>query len=230
MLRLLGFFVVVLLALQVLRQVPVIGRLFDIPILGFWGAAILVSVVASKLAAMAVDRRRFARKRRELTNVETPHTQGKLGSLLLASGRKRAAIEPLQRAAAGEPDSATWAYRLGCALLGAGRAADAVLPLARAAELDEEHAYGAVQLRLAEALTKSARGDEALTVLDRFEKNHGESPESAFRRASALRALGRKSEARASYRRVRELFRAAVRYQRNAARGFALRAFLWSYV
>ncbi|MFN0243771.1 MAG: tetratricopeptide repeat protein [Planctomycetota bacterium] len=230
MLRLIGFFVVVLLALQVLRHVPVIGRFFDIPILGFWGAAILVSAGASKLAALAVDRRRFARQRRALTNVETPHNQGKLGTLLLASGRMRAAIEPLQRAAAGEPDSATWAYRLGSALLGAGRAADAVPPLARAAELDEEHAYGAVLLRLAEALTKNARGDEALTVLERFDKNHGESPESAFRRADALRVLGRKSEARASYRRVRELHRSAVRYQRTTTRSFALRALLWSYV
>ena len=82
MLRLAGFFVATLVVLHFLRQVPVIGQVFDIPILGFWGAAILVSAAASKLADAALRRRRLSHRLRDLGHVETPHNQGKLGTLL----------------------------------------------------------------------------------------------------------------------------------------------------
>jgi hypothetical protein len=225
-LRLIGFFLLVLAVMQLLRFVPFLGPIFRVPFLGFWGAAILCSAVASKLASDAVDRRRFRNRAQDLAAVDTPHNQGKLGLLLLSSGRARAAIEPLTRAVAGEPDSAEWSYRLGCALLEARRPGDAVAALERTARIDEEYAYGAVQLRLAEALRASGKHAEALAALERFERNHGDNPECAYRRGQVLKALGRRDEAVKSFARVPDLARTSARFQRGAARGWIVRAFL----
>ena len=115
MLRLVGFFLLVLVALQLLRHLPIVGPIFEIPLLGFWGAAILISLVASRWASFAIDRRRLSRRIRDLGHVETPHNQGKLGSLYVGQRQFRAAVAPLERAVAGEPDVAEWRYRLGCA-------------------------------------------------------------------------------------------------------------------
>ncbi len=224
--RLIGFFVVVLLALQLLRHLPVVGPVFNVPILGFWGAAILVSAVASRAAATVLDRRRLSRRVRELGHVETPHNQGKLGSLLAGERRFREAVPHLERAVAGEPEVAEWRYRLGCALLESGRPREAAEALAAAAAIDEEHAYGAVLMRLAEARFASGDGKAALAALDRRDANHGPDPESSFRRGLTLKALGRRDEARASLAQVGRLAAAAARYHRGEARRWAVRAFL----
>lgn len=225
MIRLIGFFLLVLLLLGLLRQIPLLGGIFQVPFLGFWITALLLSAALSKLAVVAVDRRRFNSLKDQLGAVDTAHNQGKLGSLLLKQGQHRKAVPHLERAAAGEPDSAEWSYRLGCALLGARRAPDAVVHLRRAAQLEEEYAYGAVQLRLAEALTGSDAAEVALEVLDLFERNHGPKSESAYRRGLALRVLGRRDEARTAFRRVRELASEVPRYQQRAARVWIMRAF-----
>src|SRR6185503_14959068 len=96
--------------------------------------------------------------------------------------------------------------------------------LERCVALDEEHAYGAAQMRRAECLLRLARAQDSLDVLALFERNHGPSPESAFRRGLALRALGRKKEARAAFVEVGDLARRATRYQRKTAGWWALRA------
>ena len=230
MLRLIGFFVLVLVCMRILSAVPVLGRLMDVPFLGFWVTAILVSAAIAKLASRSVDRRKLARQKQALGAVVTPHNQGKLGSLLLAAHDPKRAIAPLENAVRGEPTSVEWPYRLGCALLETKRPADAVVHLERAASMDEEHAYGAVQLRLAEALYESGRTRDALAALDRFDRNHGPNPESAFRRGRALRKDGRAKEARASFRAVKDLARHATHLQRSSARGWVWRAFFAQWV
>lgn len=222
MLRLAGFFVATLVVLQLLRQVPVIGHVFDIPIVGFWGAAILVSAAASKLADGALRRRRLSRRLRDLGHVETPHNQGKLGSLLAGEGRYKAAIPHLERAVSGEPDVAEWRYRLGCALLRTGKPREAARALEEAAAIDEEHAYGAVLARLAEAKLASGDAEGALAAIRRRETNHGPDAESAYRRGLAEKAAGRKREARASFAETRRLAGNAARFQRAQARKWAL--------
>jgi len=96
--------------------------------------------------------------------------------------------------------------------------------------LEEEHAYGAVQLRLGEALTRAGQAEAALAAFERFERNHGPSPESAYRSGLALRRLGRTAEAHASFARVSDLAAKAATYQRGANRGWVLRAFLARFV
>src|SRR5258705_1118964 len=199
MLRLVGFFVVTLLALHLLRQVPVIGQVFDIPIVGFWGAAILVSAAASHFASAALSRRQAQRRIRDLGHVDRPHSQGKLGSLLAGAGRFRAGVPHLERAAAGEPTVAEWHYRLGCALLETSRPREAAAALAQASAIDEEHAYGAVLARLSQALLANRDAQGAFDAIVRREKNHGADPESAYRRGLAEKALGRKQDARKSF-------------------------------
>lgn len=226
MLRLFGYFAVVFVVLIVLRSIPVIGAPFRIPIVGLLLTVAVVGFVAERVGTGAVHRRRFQRMRRDLGQVDTPHNRGKLGALLLSQGRCAQAVEHLETAAAGEPQSAEWHYRLGCALLGARRREQAAAALTAAAGIDEEHAYGAVLLRLVEALHASGRHEEALEQVRRFERNHGPTPESAYRRGLAFKTLGRKAEAAASFDDVSRLTAGAARYQRGEARRFALRAFL----
>jgi tetratricopeptide (TPR) repeat protein len=222
--RLVVFFVVVLLALQVLRQVPVIGGVFQIPLFGFWIAAILVAAVSSKLAATWVDRRKQRALERQLGTVDTPHNLGKLGALFVAQRRFGKALGYLARAIEGEPEVAEWHYRAGCALVGLGRYAEAVEALERCVAINEEYAYGGVLLRLAEAL--QGRGDPqlALEPLERFERNHGPNPESAYRRGVALRKLGRREEAREALALVGDLAGKMAGYQRKGAWTWVLRA------
>lgn len=187
--------------------------------------AILVSVLASKAGVALLARRKLESEMRALGNVDSPHNQGKLGSLLLAHGRAARALPHLERAVAGEPESAEWKYRLGRALIELRRPEEAIAPLEGAAAIDEEHAYGGVQLALSQARLDAGDPQGALTALEVFERNHGENPESAYRRGLAHRAADRKDEARAQFARVPELARQGARFQRDEHRRWVLRAF-----
>jgi tetratricopeptide (TPR) repeat protein len=223
-LRLLGFFVVVLLVLNVARHLPLVGGLFQIPLFGFWLAAILVSAVGSKFAGNWVDRRKERSLERQLGEVDTPHNLGKLGSLLLAQGRHARALGYLGRAINGEPDVAEWRYRAGCALLGLGRPEEAVDVLIHCMKINEGHAYGQVLLRLGQAYQGAGQAAEALEILERYDVNHGPCPESAYRRGLALKALGRGEEARAALSSVGELVKQAPAYQRRGTWPWVARA------
>ncbi len=226
MLRLLGFFALVLAALLVLRELPFVGGLFRIPLVGFYLAAIVVSGLLAWWGRWALDRARFRALERELGRTDTPRNRGKLGTLLLHQGRARAAAEHLAAASAGDPAEPEWDYRLGIALLAARRPAEAVEALERTVARSEEYAYGAALLRLAEALTALGRSADALAALERHERAYGETPEGLYRRGRAERAAGRRVEAARSFARVPQLVPGAARYQRAQARGWALRALL----
>ena len=229
-LRLLGFFVGAFLLMLVLRQVPVLGRLFQVPLIGFCGAAILLSLVLSRVATAGVDRASLRRKLADLERVDTPHNQGKLGSLLLAGGRAKAAVVPLERAVAGEPESIEWRYRLGLARLESGDAAGAAEELDWVSRRDEEYAYGAAQLAFARALERTGRRSDAYDALERFERNHGPSPESACRRGLLLKRLGRADEAKAVRANVSVLAKRAGMQQKRGATGWVWRAFLARWI
>jgi tetratricopeptide (TPR) repeat protein len=225
-LPLVGFFLLTFAVLWVLRQIPVLSAIFGIPFLGFFLAAILVSSVFARYGARAIDRRRFRREAGQLGAVETPHNQGKLGSLLLAAGRTKAAAECLARAVAGEPDSLEWRYRHGLALLRSGLPADAARELDFVAERDEEYAYGELLLRLAEARQAAGEPARALDALERHLRCQGETPEALYRRALALRALGRGDEARAALGRMGAVTRTRARYQKRGDAKWVLLAWL----
>lgn len=224
MLRLIGFFVVTLIVLQLLRHVPVVGALFNVPILGFWGSAILVAALASKFGDVLVRRRIQSRRVRDLGQVDTPHNQGKLGALLLASGNAREALVALDRAVTGEPEVLEWRYRQGQARMQVGDVNGAIDALQGVVERNAEFAYGEAQLALARLLMRAGRMPEALEAVSVFERNHGASPESAFRRGVVLKGLGRKEEARGAFGEVVELSRRAVKFQRNRAAWWGVRA------
>ncbi|MCC7015191.1 MAG: tetratricopeptide repeat protein [Planctomycetes bacterium] len=223
MLRLLGFLFVTVVALQLLRGVPVVGSVFH-GFFGFWLAAILMALGAAKLTEVLTLRAKLANSLRALGHVESPHNQGKLGSLLASHGRFARALPHLERAVRGEPEVAEWHYRHGQALLETGAHSQAAEALARAAELDPEHAYGGVQLALARAHARRGAPSAALEALDVFDRNHGPNPESAFRRGELLKASGHAAEADESFRRVGALAAHATKFQRKSYRGWALRA------
>lgn len=231
MLRLVGFFVLTLLFASFLGHVPLIGPLFArTGLLGILLAGALLSAGLTALGARLVAARKLRSEVRLLSQVGSAYNHGKIGAAYLARGRARAALEHLERASAGEPQVAEWHYRLGLARLATGDAAGALEAFERCLALEEEHAYGGAQMRKAECLLRLGRTEDSLGALARFERNHGPSPEAAYRRGRALRALGRRDEARTAFAEVGELARRATRYQRREASAWALRAALARFV
>ena len=226
MARLIGFFLLVLVALQILRHLPILGGLFRIPILGFWLTAIVISALASKLAADALDRRRARQMERSLGAVDTPHNLGKLGSFLAARGQHRQAIEKLERAAQGEPDVAEWHYRLGVSRLALGDAHGATAALERSVGLSQDHAYGQALLRLAQAQTAAGQAQEALAAIERFEGGHGPTPESSYLKGRALQRLKRSEEATQALRSVSTHAKKLATYQRREGARWVTKAWL----
>lgn len=227
MLRWIGFLVCAVVLAQVLSALPLIGPIFArTGIFGVWIAAILLSWAVTHYGERALHARRDRSELTRLDAVDSPYNHGKAGALLLARGRPRRALPHLEAAARGEPDTAEWHYRLGCALLALRRPGDARAALERCVAIDEEYAYGAAQLRLAEALLAEGVGERALAVLACAERNHGPTPESAYRRGLTLRALDRRGEARASFAEVSELARRSPRFQRREAGAWAAKAWV----
>jgi tetratricopeptide (TPR) repeat protein len=222
--RFLGFFLLVFALLSLLRMVPVIGGLFQIPLLGFFLAAMIVSMVAARLGTQVVSNRKFSDEIKRLGTVDTPHTLGKLGRMLEMSGKHAKAVEPLQQAIAGEPEMVEWHYRLGCAQLGLRDFAQAIKHLEDARQLDEEHAYGGVLLALAEAQRLGGEGQAALASLERYEVLQGPTPESAFRRGQVHTKLKDSQRARAALDEVGQLAAQQPKYQRSDGRRWAAKA------
>jgi tetratricopeptide (TPR) repeat protein len=224
-LRLILFFVLAAALAFVLGHVPFIGPLFaHTGLIGILIAAALLSAVVSRVGERMLTARKLRGELRALGAVGNAHTHGKMGALYLARGRPRASLEHLEIAARGEPQVAEWQYRLGLARLAVRQLEGALEAFERCVELEEEHAYGAAQMRRAECMQRLKRHGAAFEALRTHERNHGPSPEAAFRRGQVLRALGRRSEARAAFAEVAELARNAARYQRRAAGWWALRA------
>ena len=225
--RIVAFLLLVFLLASGLGHLPVVGPLFrGTGVIGLFLAATLASVVLARVGERLLAARKLRSEIVALGAVESAHNRGKLGLLYLARGRPRAALAPLEEAVRGEPEVAEWHYRLGLARLATRAVAPALEAFERCVALEEEHAYGAAQLRRAECLARLGRGPEALAALGTFERNHGPSPESAYRRGRLLKSLGRRDEARAAFAEAPELARRAPRYQRRSATGWALRASL----
>jgi tetratricopeptide (TPR) repeat protein len=225
-LRLVGFFIAVLVALEFLRHVPLIGAIFRVPLLGFYLAAIVVAGLLSRYASAALDQRKQKALERQLGAVDTPHNKGKLGLLLLAQRRYAKAMPLLAEASHYEPESAELHYRFGSAALGANELEVAVRELEACTRIEEEHAYGSAMLRLAEAYSNAELNDNSRAAIDRFERNHGPSPESAFRRGLALRATGDGEGARKAFGEVSALSTQVSKFQKKGASGWVLRAWL----
>ena len=214
--QLVGFFLLTFAVLWVLRQIPGLSAIFGIPILGFFLAAILVSALFARVGSSMVDSRRFRRAAIQFGAVETPHNQGKLGALMLAAGRAKQAAEHLARAVAGEPDSLEWRYRYGLALLRSGRPAQAASEFDVVVARDEEYANGDMLLRLAQARQETGDPARALEALERHQRAQGDTPESLYRRALALRALRRSDEARAALAKISVVASKRASFQKRA--------------
>ncbi len=224
MLRLVSWFLAVFVLLHLLRLVPAVGRLFDVPFLGFFLAAAILSFIVARGGEAMARRASAARVRRELGSVDTPHQRGKLGSHLLSIGAAREAEGHLAAAAEGDAERLEWSYKLGCARLQLGRAREAIAPLSRVVARDEEHAFGAAVLRLAQAALASGDFELARRELERFEKNHGPTPESAWWKSRLAKALGDRGAARAACHEVLSLQARATKFQKKAGRPWAAKA------
>jgi tetratricopeptide (TPR) repeat protein len=225
--RVVAFLGLTVLLYWVATLLPGVGPVVaSVPILGVLGAAALAGTLGRAYESRILDRRRAAAQQREFGALDRPYAQGKLGAALLDRGRVRAALPYLRLARAGDPENPEVAYRLGLALLARRDPAGAVEALAAATERDEEHAFGAALLRLAEARLAAGDARGSLSDLARVERNHGVTPETAYRRGLALRSLGERAAARAAFAEVERLAASAPRFQRSQARSFRWRAAL----
>lgn len=218
------FLVGALILSSVLRHVPGIGGLFR-GIWGFWITVILLSAAVTWFSAYWTRRVRLRSRTLELSHVDSAHNQGKLGSLQLAHGRPRQALVALERAVAGEPESAEWHYRLGSALLATGEPARAAVELERALELAPQHAYGEVALELGRARLAQGDDEHALAAFEAYGRDHGESVRSAYLRGTALARLRRREEAREAFSQVGAIARRAPKFSRRGT--LRWRALAW---
>lgn len=224
MLRLIGFFMVVFVAMLVLRELPYIGAPFRIPLLGFYLAAIIVSILGARFASKAADRAKQKRLERELGGVDTPYNRGKLGLLMLKQGRAEQAVPHLAAALAADPDSEEFQYRLGLAELESGAPEAAAQTLARLVARNEDYAYGAALLALSTARCQAGEARSALDAVEQHDRSFGPTPESCFRRGKALRAIGDRSGSARAFAAIGGLAAKLPAYQRRAASGWWIKA------
>ena len=216
----------VVLTQKVLRVIPVIGDLIGgLGIFGFWVVAIFVGWYLEALGARLLAKRRFDAQVRSLGDVETAHNQGKLGALLLARGKFKAALGPLLRAKEGQPDSLEWDYGLARTYLGLGQYIQAAEHFQAVAAVDAAYGYGRVLLGLAEARLECDETDIALQALDRHDQDRGATPESALLRGLVFKKLGLKDQARAAFESVSGLAKSLPASYRKSAFPFQVRAF-----
>lgn len=230
MLQLIGFFLASLLLLQLLRWLPGIGGLFQVPLLGFFLACLIVSWVFSKLAHEWVERRRERRMEAQFQGLSTPHHAGKLGSLLLARGRARRARPHLERAVAGDEHSLEWRWKLAQAHFALRDYASALAAAQAVLDRDADYAYGEPLLLLARCQRRLGKPALTLEWLQRYEQSQGATPSAWYERGRALRALGRKQEARAAFAQVAKASATRVRWQRKDDRVWVLLAQLWRWL
>jgi tetratricopeptide (TPR) repeat protein len=218
------FFVGALLLSSALSHVPGLRTAFG-GIWGFWFAVILLSAATTQISKFLFERTRMRRRVSELGRVDTAHNQGKLGTVMLLGGSARSAIPLLERAVAGEPESAEWRYRLGSALRACGEPGRAASELEAALKLSPRHAYGEVAIEL--ALARKAVGDDAgaLAALATREREHGETVRSAYLRGSVLARMGEREKARAAFDEVGQLASRLPQFSRRGT--LRWRALAW---
>lgn len=204
--------------------IPGLRGLTRVPFLGFLLSSMLAAYLLNRWQRWSLDRRRTAAQVRDLAQVDTPGNQGKLGTLLLSKGKASEALDPLRKAVEGEPARLEWRYRLGCCELELDRPTQAMEWLEDVVARDEEHGFGAALMRLAEALGAAGLHAKALERLERFERNHGANPESAYRRGQALLELGDRESARQALAECAGLYEALPAAHQKPMRVFALKA------
>lgn len=230
MLQLIGFFLASWLLLMVLRWVPGIGAVFQIPLLGFFLASLIVSWIFSKLAHEWVEHRRERRIEAQFQGLSTPHHEGKLGSLLLARGRAKRARAHLERAVAGDSQSLEWRWKLAQAQYALRNYAPAIEAAQAVLQREPDYAYGEPLLLLARSQRRLGQAALALEWVERYEHSQGASPCAWYERGRALRALGRKAEARRAFAEVSKASATRVRWQRKEDRVWVLLAQLWRWL
>lgn len=200
--QLLAVFALAFLLHTVLANTPGLGFLARIPLLGFLGSLLIVSIAWNRIAGRVTRARVLRRTFESFGRVDTPAMQGKLGAALLAAGRASDALAPLATARAGEPKEFEWAWRNANALAAVRRDDEALREVEWLLERDTEYAYGRARLLSARLLARLGRRDEAIAACKRFEADHGEEPEALYELGAVLAAGGERSAARDAFRRA----------------------------
>jgi tetratricopeptide (TPR) repeat protein len=114
-------------------------------------------------------------------------------------------------------------FELGLCKLKLGRLDEGRRLMERALKLNPRVRYGEPYLRLAEALA-ATRPEEAVRCIEQFRGVHSSSCEAYYRLGRLYEAMGRKAEAKAAYREVRDVYRSLPGYSRRRQRRWAVLA------
>lgn len=215
--QLLAVFALAFLLQTLLANVPGLGFLARLPLLGFLGCVLVVSLAWTRIAGRVTRARVLRRTFESFGRVDTPAMQGKLGAALLAAGRARDALAPLATARAGEPKEPEWAWRNANALAAVRRDEEALREVEWLLERDAEHAYGRARLLSARLLARLGRRAEAIVACRRFEADHGEEPEALYELGAVFAAGGEHGAARDAFRRAAHAAERAASFKRRVS-------------
>lgn len=148
-----------------------------------------------------------------------------LARLLMMRHKYAKALPYLEEAHAVIEESADVMCGLGICHLKLGNREAGERWIMHALELNPRVQYGEPYLRLAEAWA-GADAEKAIGFLNEFRNVQSSSCEAYFRLGQLYDRLGRKAEARASYRETGKLYRSLPRYKKRAERRWALFAIL----
>jgi|GEM_PF-1110489 len=201
---------------RVLIAIPGLGFLGAVPLLGFLVSLAIVSTLWRTVGERMVVARRRRSQIEGLGRVDTPHMRGKLGAALMDNGRARAAREPLEEAAAGEPEVAEWRWRLARLAADAGETARALELVRSVTGEDEEYAYGRALLLEARLLAATGDSAGAVDACERFARNHGDEPEGLFELGRVHAARGDRDAAKAAFARAATAVSEGARFKRRS--------------
>ncbi len=156
-----------------------------------------------------------------------PYNQYRLGSLYVSTYREREAIPHLEASVSGDPSRVDAWYQLGLARLHSGDPAGAVKALEEARSKNPKHDYGALLLRLGDALMAQSLRSEAEAIYSQLLDAYPGNPEALYWRGIVRYEQGRAAEARADHEMLMKEAAAATDFQRKQARSWARRARLF---
>lgn len=156
----------------------------------------------------------------------SPHdTSAKLELARVYIEKKRYAdaAELLESIASIMDQSADVHFELGLCRLKQGQLEEGRRLMEKALELNPRVRYGEPYLRLAEALAASDPA-EAVRCIERFREVQSSSCEAYYRLGQLYEAMGRRADAKAAYRDVRDVYRLLPAYSRRQQRRWAVLA------
>ncbi|MEX2461884.1 MAG: tetratricopeptide repeat protein [Paenibacillaceae bacterium] len=206
-------------------------RLIGNPILAILVLLVILYFIDRRFIGLTPSLSRHFKRHRRLKQIKFellthPHnTSDKLeAAWLLIEQRKYAeALHYLEEAHRILDDSAEASYAIGLCYLKLGRLEQGEKRVLQSLEINPRVRYGEPYLRLGEALA-GVQPEKAMQYLQRFREVHSSSCEAYYRLGQLYERMGRKEEARLTYKATIDIYHGLPKYKKRTERRFALMA------